>query len=405
MQQELCQDNQFEIVNGRRVLKKHVATIHCTNKLSLLERKISNALLFHAQPTLKDSLIHEISLDQLKNLLNCHTRNHKALKDALRKLISTVIEWNILGDDVPELDMEGWNASTILSSVSVKDGVVKYQYSELIKSLIIEPKIYGKVNLIIQARFKSAYALALYENCARYRGLLYTKSFPMEQFRKLMGVEDGKYEVFRDFNRRVLMCAVNEINTCSDIRITPEIKRKGRKVESIKFRLDERNIKKRIKFISNDEIVESDIVYAEVKQWGVKKNQYQNWLKEYGRENILKQVNYVKNTKEYQRNSIDNLGGYLSAALKNDFMAINNHKPIQTFSEHEKKKTEKQEQKSQLENDIWEKFSKLDEAEKQKIAQSCLNSHSNSISSQLLIDLYNKRGVCAIKREIVEFLL
>ena len=33
----------FEIINGRHVVKKHVATIHCSNKLSLLERKISNA--------------------------------------------------------------------------------------------------------------------------------------------------------------------------------------------------------------------------------------------------------------------------------------------------------------------------------------------------------------------------
>ena len=218
---ELGFNQDFEIINGRQVVKKHVATIHCSNKLSLLERKISNALLFHAFPHLKQQLVHEIRIDELKRLIGANTRNHKALKEALRKLISTVLEWNLLGENIPELELEGWNASTILSAVSVVKGVIKYQYSELIKTLIIDPKIYGKINLAIQARFKSSYALALYENCARYRGLPYTKNIDIVIFRKLMGVEEGKYEIFRDFNRRVLNPAISEINTCSYIRVSP----------------------------------------------------------------------------------------------------------------------------------------------------------------------------------------
>src|SRR3990167_6515083 len=236
---ELDVTQEFEQINGRQVVKKHVATIHCSNKLSLLERKISNALLFHAFPNLKNQLTYEIRLDELKRLIGANTRNHQALKDALKKLISTVLEWNLLGESVPELDLEGWNSSAILSSVSVNNGVIKYQYSELIKTLLIDPKIYGKINLTIQARFSSSYALALYENCARYRGLPYTKEIDFKTFRKLMGVEEGKYEIFRDFNRRVLNTAISEINTCSDMRILPEIKRVGRVIKSIKFKFEE----------------------------------------------------------------------------------------------------------------------------------------------------------------------
>src|SRR3990167_11367683 len=176
MDMALAAKPDHEIINGRTVVKKHVATIHCSNKLSLLERKISNALLFHAFPNLKEQLIHHIRIDELKRLIGANTRNHQALKDALKKLISTVLEWNLLGESVPELDLEGWNASTILSSVSVHKGVVKYQYSELIKTLLVDPTIYGKINLTIQARFRSSYALALYENCSRYRGLPYTNN-------------------------------------------------------------------------------------------------------------------------------------------------------------------------------------------------------------------------------------
>lgn len=301
-----------ELINGRQVVKKHVATIHCSNKLSLLELKISNALLFHAFPNLKQELAHQIRVDELKRLICVNTRNHQALKNALKKLISTVMEWNLLGDNVPELDMEGWNASTILSSVSVTKGVIKYQYSELIKTLIIDPKIYGKINLIIQARFKSSYALALYENCSRYRGLSYTKNIDISVFRKLMGVEDGKYEIFRDFNRRVLNAAISEINTCSDIRITPEITRAGKMVKSIKFKIEERSIKRRIGMLSDSQKENSINNNSE-------KNAMEKFVKEYGEEKVKRAVEYVQSRPAYKNGEIKNVSGYIKSAITNSY--------------------------------------------------------------------------------------
>ena len=50
-------------------LKKHAATIHCSNTLSLLQRKISNALLYHAYKELMLKEEHEISVKQLCNLI------------------------------------------------------------------------------------------------------------------------------------------------------------------------------------------------------------------------------------------------------------------------------------------------------------------------------------------------
>ncbi len=314
---ELGLTQEFEQINGRQVVKKHVATIHCSNKLSLLERKISNALLFHAFPNLKNQLTYEIRLDELKRLIGANTRNHKALKAALKKLISTVLEWNLLGENVPELDIDGWNASTILSSVSVHQGVVKYQYSELIKTLLVDPKIYGKINLAIQARFHSSYALALYENCSRYRGLPYTKNFDIAIFRKLMGVEDGKYEIFRDFNRRVLNPAISEINTCSDIRVTPEITRAGRSVKSIKFRLEERAIKQRLG-IPNEDKIEAFAINTKNSD----QDSYHNLRNEYGSDRVEKAIQYVKSRPAYKNGEIKNIVGYVTSALVNGYEEI-----------------------------------------------------------------------------------
>lgn len=319
---------EYEMINGRQVVKKHVATIHCSNKLSLLERKISNALLFHAFPHLKSQLVHEIKIDELKRLIASNTRNHKALKEALRKLISTVLEWNLLGDNIPELELEGWNASTILSSVSVNKGVIRYQYSELIKTLIIDPKIYGKINLTIQARFNSSYALALYENCSRYRGLPYTKNIDITLFRKLMGVEEGKYEIFRDFNRRVLNPAISEINTCSDIRVSPEITRMGRAVKSIKFKIEERPIKQRMgKMDSTDENKKNRKKTKELKESTENKEDvFQDLKVVHGEEKVDAAIQYVMTRSAYKAGKIKNVVGYVASAIENEYQDLTYHK-------------------------------------------------------------------------------
>lgn len=314
-----------DTINGRRVVKKHVATIHCTNKLSLLERKISNALLYNAYPNLKKTLIHEVSLEKLKRLLNTNTRNHKVIKQSLRKLISILIEWNILGDQVPEMPLEGWSASTILSSVSIVNGVVKYQYSELIKELITDPQIYGKINLLIQSRFKSSYALALYENCARYRGLKYSKSFDYGLFRRLMGVEEGKYRLFRDFNRRVLTTAVTEINTCSDIFVTPEIMRRGRKIISIKFKIEERPMKKRLgEQAPSDTVINVDnMKHTKLcQELNIKLEDLKKLMVQYGEVEVGSAIQYLKSQPKYQKGGIRNVIAYLRVVIEKSY-AVN----------------------------------------------------------------------------------
>lgn len=310
---------EYEIINGRKIVKKHVATIHCSNKLSLLERKISNALLYHAVPKLNQELMHTISIAELRQLLNFNSNNTKALKDAIRSLISTVIEWNLLGDDVDML--EGWNATTILASVTFKEGVCSYQYSEVLKKLLVDPKVYGRVNLIVQSRFKSAYGLALYENCVRYRGLPQTKRFPYATFRKLMGVQDDQYQEFKYFNRRVLSPAVAEINACADISIVPDIQRKGRKVDSIMFYLKERPMKQRIGVVAQDD--SNVVISAELKrivdEFGLSSKKIQNLQTQYGDEKLLKTYEYVKHTKSFRAGEINNLAGYFLNALKKDY--------------------------------------------------------------------------------------
>lgn len=84
--------------SGEHELKKHAASIHCSNTLSLLQRKISNALLYHAYKELLLKEEHEITVKELCKLISYNGNNHSAIKDAMKGLLSTVIEWNVVND-------------------------------------------------------------------------------------------------------------------------------------------------------------------------------------------------------------------------------------------------------------------------------------------------------------------
>lgn len=304
-------------------LKKHAATIHCSNSLSLLQRKISNALLYHAYQELMLKVEHEISIKQLCRLIGYQGNNHAVIREALKVLISTVIEWNIVDD---ETGSENWSASSILASVSLEGPLCYYAYSPRMKQLLHSPSMFGKIDLVIQSRFRSSYGLALYENCIRYRGLPQTKWFELDLFKKLMGVPSGKYDVFRDFKRRVLDKAVDEVNTYSDLVISAEILREGRKVAKIRFILKERAKKTRLgphkkadkKRLKN---ADTDFIKKLQDDFGLSDEQTEQLLHDYDVNFIRDKIALIEASKPYREGKIENLTAYLFSAVKNNFKA------------------------------------------------------------------------------------
>ncbi|HSW69866.1 MAG TPA: replication initiation protein [Gammaproteobacteria bacterium] len=303
-------------------LKKHAASIHCSNTLSLLQRKISNALLYHAYKELLVKEEHELTIKELCQLIAYHGNNTAAIKEALKGLLSTVIEWNVVNDVT---GTEDWTASSILASVSLRGPICLYAYSPRMKQLLHSPTMFGKINLFIQSRFKSSYGLALYENCIRYRGLGFTKWFGLDIFRKLMGVPLGKYRVFRDFKRRVLDKSVEEVNTYSDLIVVPEIWREGKQVVKIRFSMKERAKKIRLGGKTKNEPIEQgeheeDEMIIRMKQnYGLTPEQINQVMQDYERGFVLEKMALIELSNNFQQGKVNNLAAYLLSALKNNY--------------------------------------------------------------------------------------
>ena len=218
-------------------LKKHVGAVHVKGPLTLLQRKISNVLLLNAYEDLPDAEIfeHQIRLGTLAQAAGFDSNDVQTLREALEALVDVKIKWNILDTD----GEEEWGVSTFLAQAVTKKGVCRYAYAPDLRRKLYNPEIYARINLSVQERFGSGYALALYENCVRFRRVGTTGWITLERWRDLLGVEEGQYEQFKYLNRDVLKPAVREVNRYSDIRVKMETKRESRRIVALKFTVSE----------------------------------------------------------------------------------------------------------------------------------------------------------------------
>ncbi|PAP74160.1 replication initiation protein [Rubrivirga marina] len=220
-------------------VKKHVGAVHAKAPLSLLQRKVANVLLLNAFEELADDGVerHEIALRDLARICGFDSNNWEYLQDALRALTDVRIEWNVLD----EKGKKRWGRSAYLAEVEMveRSGTASYVYPPTLRRQLADPAVYARINLAIQARFGSGYALALYENCVRFRKVGTTGWISLDDWRGLLGVEDGQYAEYKYLNKQVLKRAAAEVNEFSDIRVEMETRKEGRSVVALRFTVAE----------------------------------------------------------------------------------------------------------------------------------------------------------------------
>ena len=215
-------------------VRKHVGAIHTSGDLSLLERKTANVLLLNAYQHLLTRRTHKIPVPLLCAMMGYDSNDVDKLKEALRKLASTTIEFNVMEDG-----KEAWQVMSMISFGEIKAGVCTYRYDEYLAERFYDPEIYATINLAVQRKFDSGYALTLYENCLRYKAVGSTGWWDIERFRNIMGATAPMYDEFKNLSRVVITKPVEHINRVSDNRIEPEYKKTGRKVTGVRFAITE----------------------------------------------------------------------------------------------------------------------------------------------------------------------
>ena len=211
--------------------------IQIQSKITHLQRRVWNVLLANAYDELSNKDIHRISVAELAKSLGFNSHNEEYLKETLEALVDCIVKWNVLGKD----KKERWGVAALLASAEIENGICTYSFAAHLRYKLYNPRIYTKLNLRLQNRFTSRYALILWEICFDYfdtaRNHGETPFIPLDTFKELMGIALDDYPTFKTLNQRVIKPAIKEINELTNFFVEIEQKRIGRKIGELKFRI------------------------------------------------------------------------------------------------------------------------------------------------------------------------
>lgn len=303
---------------NNQILKKHVAAIHIGAKLSLLQRKLVNALLYNAYDELLTAREHSISASVLCEMIGFDSKNIAYLKAALKGLMETVVEFDVLEED----GERSWEAMVLLPYAKIKGGVCTYRYERSLAEKLYHPDVYSKINLSVLREMNSAHALVLYENCYRYVDIGHTAWWDVDMFRKLMAVDTmPSYKPFKALNRNVIQPAIKEVNKLSNIQVEMETRMKGRTVTGLRF-LVRPNPQLSLVGMEEEDDITASPAYLALLGEGVSKTLARHWTIEHGEEYIFDKLDLAHDQAASGKIKSSKVG-FLKAAIEEDYLNEN----------------------------------------------------------------------------------
>lgn len=297
---------------NKQILKKHVSAIHIGAKLTLLQRKLVNALLYNAYETLLTEKEHRINTRLLCEMIGFDSKNIAYLKDALKGLMETVVEFDVMEDD----GERSWEAMVLLPYAKIKGGSCTYRYERALAEKLYHPDVYSKINLSVLREMNSSHALILYENCHRYLGSGQTAVWELDVFRKLMAIEN-RYKEFKFLKRDVIQPAIKEVNAVSNIQIDLRTIRKGRAVVAVQFTVAPSPQTALFGMAEEDDVTRSK-AYEELCAEGISKTLARAWVTEHGEAYVMEKIGLTRNQDAHGKIKASR-SGFLKAAIEGNF--------------------------------------------------------------------------------------
>jgi len=198
------------------IIDKHSSSIQISNKISALQRKSYNYMLkvakneFKTNPSLRK---FTITADELLVFFSFGGKNHNYIEEELNKLRKIDVRYNILNKDKKR---ERWGSFALIAGYEYNYGTITYSFPHQIEEMLLDSKMFAKINLVTIKGLKSKYSIALYELAEDYINAQ-IPNMKIEDFRELMGLEKRQYYKFSMLRKRVIDMAINEINSSENI--------------------------------------------------------------------------------------------------------------------------------------------------------------------------------------------
>lgn len=223
---------------AKNLVVKDNALINASYNLELVEQRLILLAIVEARASGKGITPNDQLTITASSYMNHFDTNrnasYKALKEACNNLFErqfSYIETNAKGNT--EVVRSRW-----VSEIRYIDNEasVKLIFSPTVAPLItLLEKNFTSYELEQVAELNSKYAVRLYEIVIAWRSTSKTPMIAIDELRGRLGVLDDEYQITGDFKKRVLDYALKQINDKTDITITYEQHKQGRKIVGFTF--------------------------------------------------------------------------------------------------------------------------------------------------------------------------
>lgn len=316
--------------------------------------KVFVGLVALTHPSIQNTRKFEIPVTELKKEIGWTTNNYEWLDNSIEWLMATVLTYNKNRID----NNGGWDKTQILGPSSLRNGVLKIEWTEPVWEKLKNPIVYAYITKRGVYDFKSKYSILMYnwlivQMVPNKSQEIVHKS--IEEILSILNIKDKKqasyYSSYSRLNDKILTPVRKEINKLSNISFKLSTSRKGKSVNEVTFIIKKSTPEfieakythaqgaseeaKEERISSNEPSLELKRVMKRMKDMGLSLTtgagkQIQEAVTDLGEKSTIAWLEEIVSETEYQLKlgKIENVGGYLRKKLQNrplfDFSDLDN---------------------------------------------------------------------------------
>lgn len=216
------------------MLTKDNKLVRIHGNMTPMSYKLTNYILWMA---VKEGRLDQLTASGMDVIRFLHINDNKlgkSLKAECKKAAGTVVE--IQSKDHPDDD---WIVMNLVPTIEYRNGVLTAEVNPRLAPYINDLRgNFTQLELEALSTCGTYPAMRLYEVCSswkRAKKVCYTT----EEWRGLLGASGKSYQVFSQFKRRAWDPAVQTVNECTDLRLSPEYIKEGRQTAKILVHIQE----------------------------------------------------------------------------------------------------------------------------------------------------------------------
>lgn len=203
------------------------------------------------------SPMYEVRVTELAKLASILGENYKSIYKYIEHVYSMDLHWNVLNEDSSvSWNFKGGLLAILGYGVAGEKGLIRFTIDPEILKIVLEPSLWAKLSLDVEAGLRTTASLALYQTCWKYIGTQHkvTPNLPTETWVRLLighsrfesvDTVTGKVIIdYGEFKRRFLNDAIERVNAVKALSHTLELKESKSNKRVIRFQF---------KFIKKDQ--------------------------------------------------------------------------------------------------------------------------------------------------------